>query len=375
MNGRLSQKWFDSFVVHVRKFTNDPVVLLWDNFTGHLKVESKDKSIRIIALPANVTARYQPLDQGIIRAFKSKYKAEYCRRVCNTLENWDSARESARLLPNGCRGVAEGCSPHMLDVLEIAKAAWDGVTRETIMNCWVKSTALPMSVQTELLSSSAKHTKRIQLGLEAFPDDNEDVIAVTRLMKDVHLYTSSVVARYSATPVQRRPVLLRDNLLAFTDADGRALSPDMTASAEAITYYLQNEDSTKAHEELDAAEFIEEYRVESCASLSVSAPAAALAPEPDSDNDVEMAEVDDAAQVESESDDTVACDGRAAAIGMLRWAKHLGQETLAIQIAQIRATLLDIEFRKKHAPVPLPAAIQKPVVASSRSQTLEACFR
>ena len=49
------------------------VLLLLDNFAGHM-VEYKPVNVELLFLPPNTTSRLQPLDGGIIRAFKAHFK-------------------------------------------------------------------------------------------------------------------------------------------------------------------------------------------------------------------------------------------------------------------------------------------------------------
>jgi len=67
-------RWFD------RQMTNRNVLLLVDGFSAHLcglqlvKAEGGLTNTRVEILPANCTAFFQPLDQGIIENFKCQYR-------------------------------------------------------------------------------------------------------------------------------------------------------------------------------------------------------------------------------------------------------------------------------------------------------------
>ena len=56
----------------------------------------------------------------------------------------------------GMRGLDEGYDPHMLDVADLVKQAWEGVSEKTIARCWVKADILPRAVQGELQSVFGK---------------------------------------------------------------------------------------------------------------------------------------------------------------------------------------------------------------------------
>ena len=53
--------------------SNRHVLLLLDNFSGHC-VEYSPTNIELIFLPPNSTSKVQPLDGGIIKAFKAHFK-------------------------------------------------------------------------------------------------------------------------------------------------------------------------------------------------------------------------------------------------------------------------------------------------------------
>ena len=55
------------------KYQNRRVLLLLDNFSGH-RCDYTAENIEIVFLPPNTTSHCQPLDQGIIHAFKCHFK-------------------------------------------------------------------------------------------------------------------------------------------------------------------------------------------------------------------------------------------------------------------------------------------------------------
>jgi len=90
-----------------------------DNFAGH-KIEYKPENIHLECFEANMTSFVQPLDSGIIRCFKAHYRKAFCLRALDLDE----------------AGADDIYKINLLEVMLLAKAAWDAVSVETITNCW-----------------------------------------------------------------------------------------------------------------------------------------------------------------------------------------------------------------------------------------------
>lgn len=69
------QKFDDEMVAQKRR-----VVLILDNSTAD-NVQPKLLAINLKLLPANSTAKSQPLDQGVIATVKALYKTRICEKV------------------------------------------------------------------------------------------------------------------------------------------------------------------------------------------------------------------------------------------------------------------------------------------------------
>ncbi|XP_023212446.1 jerky protein homolog-like [Centruroides sculpturatus] len=90
MTSNIFHDWFhNSFVLSVQKFLRglslDPrALLLLDNCPAHPTADnlvSDDGNIKVMCLPKNTTALIQPLDQGIISAFKTNYQREMMKSL------------------------------------------------------------------------------------------------------------------------------------------------------------------------------------------------------------------------------------------------------------------------------------------------------
>ena len=122
-------RWFDQ-QMYGRK-----VVLLIDGFSAHhsgidLLLSDYPEGLQyttILFLPANATSICQPLDQGIIRAWKAHYRKQWLIYVC---AEYDKNNDPIK-------------SMTVLQAIRWGMTAWeDGVTATTIQNCWIKSRVL-----------------------------------------------------------------------------------------------------------------------------------------------------------------------------------------------------------------------------------------
>ena len=98
---------------------NRKICLLVNNFSGH-KISYQPTNIVIEFFTPNLTSFIQPLDAGIIRCFKAHYRKAFCLRAVEL----DDA------------GEADIYKVNLLEVLTMAKTAWDAVTADTIAACW-----------------------------------------------------------------------------------------------------------------------------------------------------------------------------------------------------------------------------------------------
>lgn len=114
-------KDFDKIITKQKR----KILLLMDNCPSH-KITYESKSIEIIYLPKNSTAKTQPLDSGIIKSFKSKFY------------NYQLSNIVSRISPNV--HVEELYKQlNIRDAVIYTKWAWNDVTRDTIRNCWRKA--------------------------------------------------------------------------------------------------------------------------------------------------------------------------------------------------------------------------------------------
>lgn len=106
------------------KFTqeNRSVLFFVDNCSAHPKgLARKLKSIKLIFFPPNMTSKVQPMDAGIIKDVKVKYRRKLVNKLIKQL---DSDSESIIIDIN------------VLDAISYVSQAWNEVEPKTIKNCF-----------------------------------------------------------------------------------------------------------------------------------------------------------------------------------------------------------------------------------------------
>ena len=125
MNGEIMSKVLKR---HDRKMKlqNRNVLLFLDNATSHQEsIQKRLTNIKLVFLPKNTTSRLQPLDAGIIRAFKLKYRKLLIKYVILRVD------ENMRA-PDVIKAV------DILKVIGWVKSAWEEVTPDTIEHYFEK---------------------------------------------------------------------------------------------------------------------------------------------------------------------------------------------------------------------------------------------
>ncbi len=134
MTAKIFQEWFDlTFVPAVRRHMrqqslDEKVVLLLDNCRAHPPanmLRSDNGKITVMYMPPNTTSVIQPLDQGIISAFKRHYRTELVKEILLSDVN---ATEFLKKF-------------YLKEMFRVAGRAWDKVTPTTVENCWVEGLA------------------------------------------------------------------------------------------------------------------------------------------------------------------------------------------------------------------------------------------
>lgn len=148
-------RWFD------RQMAGRKVILLMDNFSAHEAAVSELNALpkgsgltntEICWLPPNTTSVLQPLDQGIIAAFKARYRRRWITFMLEQHELGFTPTERM----------------NVLKAIQWSIRAWDEVTATTITNCWshsrlnlVPTPAIPLG-QDEMVQELQRGLQQLQ---------------------------------------------------------------------------------------------------------------------------------------------------------------------------------------------------------------------
>ena len=91
------------------------------------------KAIKSHFLPPNTTCKTQPMDQGVIRSLKAKYRKNVVRKIIQSVEKKKTLSEIS-LLPG----------------MQMLVSAWDALSTQTIVNCFRKSGISTESQETAI---------------------------------------------------------------------------------------------------------------------------------------------------------------------------------------------------------------------------------
>lgn len=148
MDGHVLKRWFfEVFVPGLRTQTASHVFLILDNLSCHADIEHPQLSI--FELPANTTALYQPLDQGIIAATKRRYKTLNLGRVAANMDALIVSGGPNPRIPRG-GGLDQGVQAHLLDAARNLQDEWERITSVQIANWWLTAEVLPVEAAAEV---------------------------------------------------------------------------------------------------------------------------------------------------------------------------------------------------------------------------------
>ena len=117
MDGKLFEEWLRELN---RKFALERrnVAFVIDNCPAHPHIDYL-KAIKLYFLPSNTTSKTQPMDQGVIRSLKAKYRKNVVRKIIQSVEK-------KKTLPK----------VSLLQGMQMLVSAWDTLSTQTIVNCF-----------------------------------------------------------------------------------------------------------------------------------------------------------------------------------------------------------------------------------------------
>lgn len=123
---------------------NRKILLFMDNAASHPHHVTL-KNIKICFLPANISSKSQPMDQGIIQALKLKYRKKQLRRIIQKMAI-DRAKAGSDFLKE----------INVADAIYWCAEAWEDVDPKTIIKCFRRCNMVPgKEIATEEMETVA----------------------------------------------------------------------------------------------------------------------------------------------------------------------------------------------------------------------------
>nr|XP_012139989.1 PREDICTED: jerky protein homolog-like isoform X2 [Megachile rotundata] len=170
MSTTIFEKWFkEDFVPQVTNFLKSrglPVkaVLLLDDDKTYPPINTLTVGgIKAIFLPLNVTLLSQPLDQGIIKIVKRRYKAEFLKFLINAQSNGINYYQAIN-------------SFSVKNAIDLVSHAWKDVTENLIYNYWKKLLTMPVDDENNSDYVTSEHIHQMCRKIENHEDVTLDQI-------------------------------------------------------------------------------------------------------------------------------------------------------------------------------------------------------
>ena len=120
MDSTLFEEWVRELDCQFEK-ESQKVALIVDNCTAHPEIGGL-KAIDLFFLPPNTTSILQPMDQGVIRSLKARYRTKVVKKMIEAID-------SNKPLPD----------ISLLDAMKMLVLAWNEVTDTIVQNCFRKA--------------------------------------------------------------------------------------------------------------------------------------------------------------------------------------------------------------------------------------------
>jgi len=150
MTGLFFQEWLKRFDCSMKN-SNRKCLLLLDNAPSHISGDLELGNVRVVMLPPNSTSKIQPMDAGIIAAFKKRYRRSQLYRALDLEE----------------AGSDDIYKVDQLQAMKWAVAAWNDISSTTISNCWKHCQILhPRDINGEPITGGIRESAIIQDPIE-----------------------------------------------------------------------------------------------------------------------------------------------------------------------------------------------------------------
>nr|AOE48153.1 CENP-B-like protein 1 [Locusta migratoria] len=126
---------------------NRKIILFLDQCPAHPKVLPELKNLKVEFFPANATSVLQPMDQGVIKNIKHKFRHSLVLRLLQRIQSPENMYKLS-----------------LLEAMSMLAMSWDSVKQETIANCFRKA-GFP--------SDSAKILEEIEESCDIWPTVQE----------------------------------------------------------------------------------------------------------------------------------------------------------------------------------------------------------
>ena len=133
-------------------------ILCIDNAPSHIFDDSNLTNTKIVFLPPNLTSHIQPMDAGIIWAFKAHYHQLFILRA---LEHYENGQEAVYHIDQ-------------LEGMNLTVEAWSYISSKTVANCWKHAGILmerESAKETAKPTPSTKDTIAKDTGIQSAVDD------------------------------------------------------------------------------------------------------------------------------------------------------------------------------------------------------------
>lgn len=224
----MTQGFFNEWLINFDKDMQKQkrkILLLIDNCTAHNEPPILNH-IRVEYFPPNCTAILQPLDQGIIRAVKSRYKTMLLKRILCDLQN----------------NVNRKCN--MKEAIDMICGSWDDISQKTIAHCW-KHAQIDQDLNKESTaqgSSDVLHDEEqtVEYEIESIWNSVKEKSSVSQSIsfKDFLTADDNAVTCYSLTETDIVQSIVDDRILendeeSSEDEENEVITSKVT-SAEAL---------------------------------------------------------------------------------------------------------------------------------------------